>query len=40
MFIKKCEKIIECKKKGNCNLAYKQGLFLKNLKSQTSFKDV
>ena len=27
-FVKKCEKIIECKKRGIFNLAYKQGILI------------
>ena len=39
MFVKEYEKIIECKKKGILNLAYKQGLLFKS-KEPNKFKEM
>ena len=36
-FVKECEKNVECKKKGVCNLAYKQGFLLEKPKEPDKF---
>ena len=40
MFFKKSEKIIECKKKGILNLAYKQGLLFETSKVNDKFNEM
>ena len=39
-FVKECEKIIECKKKGILNLTYKQGLLFEKSKEPDKFKEM
>ena len=40
MFVKKCEKIIKCKKKGILNLAYKKELLFEKSKDPDKFKEI
>ena len=40
MFVKECEKIIKCKKKGILNLAYKQGILFKKSKESFKFEEI
>ena len=40
MFVKKCEKIIKCKKKGILNLAYKQELLFEKSKDPDKLKEI
>ena len=40
MFVKECEKVIKCKKKGNLNLAYKQGLLFEKFKESDKFNEM
>ena len=40
MFVKECEKIIKCKKRGILNLAYKQGILFEKSKESFKFKEI
>ena len=40
MFVKECEKIIKCKKKGILNLVYKQGILFKKSKESFKFEEI
>ena len=40
MFVKECEKILKCKKKGIFSLTYKQGYLFKKSKESDKFKEM